>query len=157
MSNKLYRFSKKGMTCRYCHKKHTKRAEKGVVLKKSCIKKVVWWNTSYELLITSWKPKSTNWNSKMQFQIHDLKFTSYKFNFKSYEFKTTSDEFKSTSCEFKSRSSRIISSRKTQVNSLKISLFCKILRLKSFSNSWGNSYIRFVHGFIILNTLFNIM
>ena len=107
---------------------------------------------SYELLVTSWKLKSTSWNWKVRVQIHELRVklyelrvqthefrvqsTSYKFKYTTHVFKSTSYEFKSTSYVSKFTSSRIVSSMKTRVNSLKICSFPKILSLKSFSNSW---------------------
>ena len=66
----------------------------------------------------------------MRVQINEYKFTSYEFNFTSYQFKSTG--------------SGIISSMKTQVNSLKISSFSKILSFKSFGNSWGKSSVQYL-------------
>ena len=69
---------------------------------------------------------------------YEFKLTSCEFRFTSYEFKSTSYLLKSTSYELKSTSSRIIKSMKTHANSLKRSLFPKIISPKLFGNSWGN-------------------
>ena len=75
---------------------------------------------SYKLLVESLKAQVEIWKCK-------IKYTSYEFKFMSYEFKSTS--------------SRIIQSVKTQVNSLKISSFPKILSHQSLSTWWGNSSV----------------
>ena len=85
---------------------------------------------SYELSVTGWKLKSMSWTSKMRVEILDFNLASYKFKSTSYGVKSTSHEFISTCYEFRSTSLRIISSMKTQKNSLRISSFPKILSLK---------------------------
>ena len=70
---------------------------------------------------------------KARVQIHEFQFTSYEFKYTGYEFRSTSYEFKSTS-------SRIIKSMKTQVNTLNIFPFPKILSLKLLGITRGNSY-----------------
>ena len=81
---------------------------------------------SYKFKSTSYEFKSTS---------SEFKFTNYEFKSTSYEFTSTSSEFKSTSYEFKFTNSRIIKSMKTQVNSLKSSLFPKIISPKLFGSS----------------------
>ena len=78
----------------------------------------------HELRVTSWKLKNTSWNSKVRVQIHELRIKIHRLLVQILELK------------------RIILSIKTRVNRLKISSFSKILSLKSFSNSWGNSCTR---------------
>ena len=101
-----------------------------------------------KLRVIGRKLKSSSWNSKVRVQTlkfnlasYEFKSTSYEFKSTSYEFISASYEFKSTSYEFKFTSSRFLQSMKTQVNNLENSLFPKILSLKQFSKSWGNSYV----------------
>ena len=128
--------------------------------KQQCgIKKVLIRGRRYgKTRVASWKLKSTSSNSRVRVQIHEFKSTSYEFKTTSYKFKSmsyefkstshkfnfTSYEFQSTSHEFKSTRLKINESMKTQVNSLKISSFPKILSLKSFGNSWGNLSVQFL-------------
>ena len=84
---------------------------------------------SYEFKSTSYEFKLTSC---------EFRFTSYEFKSTSYLLRSTSYELKSTSYAIKSTSSRIIKSMKTYANSLKRSLFPKIISPKLFSNSWGN-------------------
>ena len=97
--------------------------------------------------VTSWKLIKARVESQkcdFKYRSHEFRFTSCEFNFTNYEFKFTSYEFKSRSCKFESKSSRIFLLIKTEVNILKISSFPKILSLKSFGNSWGNSSVQFL-------------
>ena len=74
----------------------------------------------------------------MQVQIHEFKFSSYEFKFTSYEFKFAS-------YKFKIMSSKVILSTKTQVNSLNISSFPKIVRkfVRQFVRSVSNDNLVF--------------
>ena len=82
---------------------------------------------------------------------YDFKSTSHQFKFTSYEFNTARCEPKSTSYESNSTISWIIKLMKTEVNSLEISSFPKILSLKLIGNSLGNSYSQF----LVINLCFN--
>ena len=86
----------------------------------------------------------SNLRVKLRVQTHELRVQIHELRvqIRSYELKSISYKFKSTRYEFKTSSSRIILSMKTQVNSLNISPFSKILSLKSFRKSWGNSYVQ---------------
>ena len=91
--------------------------------------------------IQKWEFKSTSYEFKSA--SYEFNFTSYEFKSSSYEFKSTSYEFSFTTYEFKLRVQESFID-KTQVNSLKVFSFPKILSLKSFGNSWGKSSVQFL-------------
>ena len=82
----------------------------------------------HELLVTSWKLKSTSWNSNVEVSNSRI----------------TSSNVRVTSPNPRVTSSRIIKAMKTQVNTLEIFSFPKVLSLKLFGYSWGNSYSQFL-------------
>ena len=116
---------------------------------------MVTWNESFSRRLF---PHKLHWGHLWKVFHLFLSIQKCEFKFSSYEFRSTSCEFQSMSCEFesmsyeskstsdepKSTSSRIIKSTKTQVNSLEISSFPKILNLKSFDNWWDNLYAQFL-------------
>ena len=86
----------------------------------------------------------------MKAQKHQLKFKSASSNPRATswnplvtspnpQFTSSNPQITNSKPRFTSSNSRIIKSMKIQVNSFKISSFPKIISLKLFGNSWGNS------------------
>ena len=81
---------------------------------------------------------------KLQLQIHELRVQPYELWFQIYEFWIHFCELQVQIQRLKSTSSKIIGLIKTEGNSLKISSLPKTPNLKSFVNSWDNSYVPFL-------------
>ena len=81
---------------------------------------------------------------KLQLQIHELRLQPYELWFQIYEFWIHFCELQVQIQRLKSTSSKIIGLIKTEGNSLKISSLPKTPNLKSFVNSWDNSYVPFL-------------
>ena len=119
----------------------------------------------HELRVTSWKLKSTSWNSKVWVQIHELRVRIHELRVQIHELRVRIHELRVPIHELRAQihelrvrthelrvpiheldfeSTRIIKSMKTQVNSLKIPLFPKIISPKLFGNLWGNLNVQFL-------------
>ena len=109
---------------------------------------------SYGLLVISWKLKSTSLNSKVWVQTHEVTTSSHNVIITILRVTSSNPQVTSLNPRAASSNGRVrvqIQEFKNHLinenssgppwnfNSLKISSFLKILCLKSFGSSWGNS------------------